>query len=129
MESSLLRVSFVCALTGVTLGCNQPPLGTGGAGVEPSANPAQSVVTEHHFSPPLSAKDTGKAVGSDCSEHGADSCASRLCIHTSASRHSGYVCSTACAGNENCPVSWRCARTYPTENAAFCVPTDEQLPN
>lgn len=129
MEVSLLRAGVACALTVITIGCNQRAAGTDGTAPESIASQPRAVLTEHHFEPPLSAKDTGKPAGSDCSEHGADSCATRLCVHTTASRNSGYVCSGSCLGDENCPTSWRCAQTYPGGMAGLCVPTTQRAEN
>jgi hypothetical protein len=126
MESGLLRVRLgCCALVCFGFGCNQPE----GAATDTTGSSRQrpAVVTEHHFQPPLRAQDTGKPVGSDCSEHGADGCASKLCLHTTASRSSGYVCSKPCVGNESCPASWRCAHTYPSAEGALCVPVNAAL--
>jgi hypothetical protein len=123
MASALARVGVVCASLGLGVGCNQLPTGVSGpAAGEMVPGQSAAVVTEHHFEPPRSASDTGKPVGADCSEHGADTCASRLCLHTTASRTTGYVCSQGCVGNENCPASWRCAHTYPSAEGALCVP-------
>jgi hypothetical protein len=129
MVSHLVRVGIACALAVLSVGCNQPAGVTTGAASEDGASQQQAVVTEHRFQALQSAKESGNPIGADCSEHGADACASRLCLHTTASRISGYVCSKACAGNESCPASWRCAHTYPSEDAAFCVPTNQHLPN
>jgi hypothetical protein len=126
MESGLLRIGFACASAALLLACGQQQqtAARNGAGGE---GHSQSVVTEHHFEQPLRAQDTAKPIGSDCSAHGADACASRLCLHATASRTSGYVCSKACVGNENCPASWRCAHTYPSAEGAFCVPVNAAL--
>lgn len=106
MESALRRVGLARALATLGIGCNQPQQGEVPSGATGTSE-LQPVVTEHRFQPPLTAGDTGKPIGSDCSEHGADACASRLCNHTTASRSAGYVCSTRCLGHENCPASCR----------------------
>lgn len=61
----------------------------------------------------------GGQVGSDCT-FGPAACADRLCIK----KESGAVCTRTCAGQADCPDSWRCdtAKTVDGRELTVCLP-------
>lgn len=66
------------------------------------------VLTEHR---PLGAVGPpSKSVGEDCTTYGRAECLSGLCLHVKPRPDTGYFCSQACRGTEECPEGWRCAR-------------------
>jgi hypothetical protein len=93
-----------------------------GSQTEPSTSQPPAVVTEHRFSELTASVPSRLPLGADCSRHGAASCSSQLCLHVSHNRNSGFVCSQACRGHEDCPKGWSCAQTHPNPGGSMCIP-------
>lgn len=110
-------------------------LAVGGTACQPStvagpeekgtSSPSQlpRVLTEHRPAPTTAA--SSKALGDDCTAHGASECRSRLCLHVGA-REAGYVCSQACEDNSSCPTHWECRFLSLSNRRAVCVPPAEK---
>lgn len=81
---------------------------------------AGRAITEHRFGGTVAKRLA--AVGEDCTSGGADQCATALCLHISPDPGSGYVCSTACAADADCPAAWGCVQFYPSADGLACVP-------
>jgi len=69
------------------------------------------VLTEHR--PLVAVGPPSKSVGEDCTTYGRAECLSGLCLHVRPRPDSGYLCSQACRGLEECPEGWQCARLMP----------------
>lgn len=78
---------------------------------------APQVFTERRTTEALAANTE---LGGDCTEHGNTACRSGLCLHTAASRGSGYICSQACTNEAQCPRTWSCEQMLPGQDV--CVP-------
>lgn len=87
---------------------------------EPATSGVRAVLTEHR---PLQAQKATKQLGEDCSENGASTCLSGVCLHVKPGREEGYVCSRACQEEKECPRDWHCAQVYPTPQGRLCVPS------
>lgn len=88
------------------------------------SGPDQPVVTEHRFVAPRQGESAlaQRGFGSDCTQHGAPTCAPGICLHVAHDRNAGFVCSRQCVGNEDCPNGWSCSQTHPAPGGAMCVP-------
>lgn len=103
----------------VSTGC-EPSVDRAGV---PNPSPREDVspvVTEWRPSP--SSKPASKALGDDCSAHGASECLSNLCVRTRSEQGLGYVCSQSCEQKSDCPESWRCVSVVPGAAESICLP-------
>jgi hypothetical protein len=89
-----------------------------------SATPSVQI-TEHVFQLNGSA---GKQTGEDCTTYGQTDCLSGICFHYQADPTVGYVCTTRCGSNENCPPGWGCASVYPMPGETYCAPPSTWVP-
>jgi len=60
--------------------------------------------------------------GEDCSEAGQTACKTGLCLHAHGGFAKGYVCTRACAGNDDCPDAWSCEQVFPGAPNGLCMP-------
>lgn len=72
---------------------------------------------------PLAAGAARQDVGGDCTRSGSDECVSGRCIHVpGAPRGQGYVCTSECRQDSECPQGWACVTLAPGAQAALCQP-------
>jgi hypothetical protein len=111
----------VFAVVGLSASCGSPSTDETAAGRPPK------VLTEHRVAElgTYAAERARLRIGADCSAHGAPSCASGLCLHTSRDRDHGFVCTQRCVDPRDCPSGWRCVQTHPSEQATLCIPEAE----
>ncbi len=72
---------------------------------------------------PLQGQPLGDT-GSDCSQGGAESCKSKICLHAGAGRHDrDFYCSVECRKPDNCPRDWICSNgPFPGMRERACLP-------
>ena len=118
--SSATTLAFLLFAALCGLGC-QKPTGTGANQNSGPTGQGEQVhaLSEHRVSPTMHAPD--KALGDDCTTHGASECLSHLCLHVGG-RDKGYVCSQSCSENASCPTRWRCRSMSLSASQPVCVP-------
>lgn len=67
------------------------------------------------------ARATAK-LGEDCTANGQSNCLSGFCL----SLRAGFVCTSICERDAECPVDWTCGVVGP--NASVCVPPEKWKP-
>ena len=83
------------------------------------------VLTEHR---PLGTGTSTRQLGEDCTTRGAGDCQSSICLHHGSRPSSGYICSSACDSEHECPTGWRCASIHQGLNSRFCIPPSGWTP-
>jgi hypothetical protein len=117
MRLSRLALLGILGLLVLEVSCAAPPE------VTTTASAGPKVLTQHQF---ITAATPTRAIFEDCSNGGPSDCASGLCIHTSASIHSDFVCTARCATDGDCATTAtaasRCVSIHPSPGSSFCVP-------
>lgn len=63
-----------------------------------------------------------KQVGEACTDSGQSECLSGVCLHTKPGPSEGFICSSSCQQESECPAGWRCGSVHPGPGASFCIP-------